>query len=212
MIAEFTYFWFSHVMSVSDQRLDDAFARFDAANAQDPRTVPGPDAAPIPAELLYARRMTDWLNRLYPQAPEPLQLAARAQHIQRWKIPRDSYPMDRAGYYRWRTTLYKFHADTAAAILRDVGYDPPTIDRVSFLLQKQKLKADPDTQALEDTICLVFLESYFSDFAGTQDEQKMMTILRRTWAKMSPVGHAAALQLPLPAHAAALVKRALGSD
>jgi hypothetical protein len=199
-------------MSSRDARFEQAISRFDLSNAEDPRTVAGPDGAPISAELLYAQRMTTWLNRLYPKASEPLQLAARAQHIQRWKIPRDSYPMDRAGYHRWRTALYGFHADTAAAILADVGYDAATIERVRFLLQKQRLKSDADTQALEDTICLVFLESYFADFAATQDEEKLMTILRRTWAKMSPVGHAAALQLPLPLKLAALVKQALGTS
>lgn len=198
-------------MNQPSDRLQAALARFDASNAQDPRPTIGPDGAPVPSELLYARRMTAWLHRLYPQASEPLQLAARAQHIQRWNIPRDTFPMDRAGYHRWRTTLYRFHADTAAAILNEVGYDEPTIERVRSLLQKQRLKTDPETQALEDVACLVFLESYFAEFAATQDEQKLLTILRRTWAKMSPIGHAAALNLPLPPQLAALVKRALES-
>src|SRR4051812_48232847 len=105
-----------------DARIQLALERFDALNAQDPHTelVAG---RPEPKELLYARRMTQWLHRLEPSAPEALQLAARAQHLMRWRFPRDTFPKDRAGYIRWRTTLYDFHADRAAEVLRDVGYD-----------------------------------------------------------------------------------------
>jgi Domain of unknown function (DUF4202) len=182
-----------------------AIGRFDAANSEDSTQIDG-----IPAELLYARRMTDWLSRLYPDASEPLQLAARAQHIRRWSIPRSSYPMDRAGYHRWRTALYTFHADAASEILRGAGYDEPTISRVRSLLRKEKLKADPETQALEDVACLVFLENYFADFAAKHVEQKVIDILRRTWKKMSDRGRAAAMDLALPDQAKRLVERALG--
>jgi Domain of unknown function (DUF4202) len=159
---------------------------------------------------VYARRMTKWLGKLYPDASEALRLAARSQHIRRWEIPRNSFPMDRAGYHRWRTTLYTFHADVAEKILREVGYDDATIGRVRSLLRKERLKADPDVQALEDVICLVFLENYFADFAPKHDEEKVIVILRRTWAKMSEKGHAAALALELPKAARRLVERALG--
>ena len=196
-------------MPADPARFAAAIAAIDAANAADPNAVPDDDGQPVPSELLYGRRMSRWLDRLYPDAAEPLRLAARAQHLRRWEVPRDRYPMDRAGYHRWRTGLYTFHADAAAAILRDVGYDEPTVARVRFLLRKERLKADPDTQALEDVICLVFLENYFADFAPKHDPDKVVTILRRTWAKMSPVGHAAAMKLPLPPPAAELVARAL---
>jgi Domain of unknown function (DUF4202) len=181
-----------------------AIAAFDAANAQDPNQIDG-----HPAELLYARRMTDCLTRLYPDADETLHLAARAQHIRRWTIPRSSYPITRAGYHQWRTALYTFHADTAAEILRSVGYNEPIIARVRSLLKKEKLKTDPQTQMLEDIACLVFLENYFTDFASKHDEEKIITILRRTWKKMSPRAQAAALKLPLPPDARRLVERAL---
>jgi len=184
-----------------------AIAAFDAANAQDPNQIDGQ-----PAELLYARRMTDCLNRLYPDADEILHLAARAQHIRRWTIPRSSYPMTRAGYHQWRTALYTFHADTAAEILRSVGYNEPTIARVRSLLKKEKLKTDPQTQMLEDIACLVFLENYFTDFAPKHDEEKLITILRRTWKKMSPHAQQTALKLPLPPGAKRLVERALAPD
>jgi hypothetical protein len=186
-------------MTEDQHRFDLAIEKFDAANAQDPKA----------AELLYAQRMTAWLDRLYPTASPALRLACRAQHIRRWEIPRSSFPMDRAGYHRWRTSLYALHADTAEKILREVGYDEPTIERVRSLLMKKRLKADPETQALEDVACLVFLESYFADFAARHDDQKIIGILRKTWAKMSNTGQAAALTLNLPSEAQRLIKAAL---
>jgi hypothetical protein len=193
-------------MSAEGEQFRTAIEKFDAANAQDPTLVGG-----APAELVYARRMTDWLRRLYPDAAEALQLAARAQHIRRWMIPRSRYPMTRQGYHQWRTTLYSFHADEAARILHEVGYDDATIDRVRSLLRKEKLKAGPQTQALEDVICLVFLENYFADFAIKHEEEKVIGILRRTWKKMSERGRAAALELPLTPEARRLVEKALTS-
>lgn len=195
-------------MSTNDVRFATAIASIDAANAADPHQV-SHEGRQIATELLYAQRMTAWLQRLYPNASEPLRLAARAQHIRRWEIPRANYPQDRAGYHRWRTTLYTFHADTAGSILREVGCDEATIARVRSLLKKERLKADPDSQALEDVACLVFLESYFTDFAPRHEEEKVIVILRRTWAKMSDTGRAAALALRLPAEARALIEKAL---
>ena len=199
-------------VSSTPDRFAAAVAAIDAANAADPGTVPGDDGRPVASELLYGRRMSRWLDRLYPDAAEPLKLAARAQHVRRWEVPRDRYPLDRPGYYRWRVGLYTFHADTAAGLLRSVGYDEGTVQRVRFLIRKEKLKVDPDTQALEDTICLVFLENYFAAFSAKHEPDKVVAILRRTWAKMSPVGRAAALALPLSADAGALVARALVPD
>jgi hypothetical protein len=188
-------------------RFEWAIRAFDAANADDPRKLGGEAA-----EVLYARRMTEWLSRLYPEASEALQLAARSQHIRRWEIPRATYPMDRAGYHRWRTTLYSFHGDVAAKILKEAGYPEEMIARVRSLLKKEKLKANPEAQALEDVICLVFLENYFAEFAEQHDEEKIIGILRRTWKKMSTVGQKAALGLELPERARELVGKALASD
>ena len=176
-----------------------AVQKIDAANALDPHHK----------EVLYSQRMSDWLNRIEPEASEPLRLAARAQHIMRWKIPRSDYPMDRAGYHRWRTRLYDFHADAAAEILREVGYDDATIARVRSLIRKERIKADPEMQTLEDVICLVFLENYFHEFAQDHDEQKLITILQRTWKKMSDRGHAAALELPMKPEDRAIIEKAL---
>src|SRR5687767_2871248 len=105
---------------MSESRFTHAIQSFDAANARDPNCK----------ELIYAQRMTHWLEKLAPDASEPLQLAVRCQHLRRWEIPRKSFPMDRAGYHKWRSTLYDFHADGAAEILREVGYDDETIARV----------------------------------------------------------------------------------
>ncbi|MDQ2695945.1 MAG: DUF4202 domain-containing protein [Pseudomonadota bacterium] len=195
-------------MIADPDRFDAAIARFDAANAEDPNREVA-DGVAQPKELLYARRMTAWLDKLAPDAPEAVRLAVRAQHIRRWTIPRSHYPMDRAGYRQWRANLAKFHADTAAEILREVGYDAATIDHVHDLLRKMRLKTDPDVQLLEDVACLVFLENYFADFARQHDEAKVIDILRKTWNKMTPRGHAAALELSLPPQARRLVERAL---
>src|SRR5438132_12929561 len=180
-------------------RFQTAIDRFDALNAADPHGK----------ELLYARRMTQWLEKLEPAASETLRLAARSQHLMRWHIPRDTFPKDRPGYLKWRTTLYDFHADKAAEVLRDVGYDDAAVARVRSLIRKENLKTDPEAQLLEDVICLVFLENYFADFANDHDEPKLVRILRKTWKKMSPRGHAAALALELGTRERELITKAL---
>ncbi len=195
-------------MIVDLERFNAAIARFDAANADDPTTEVFQGAV-YPKELLYAQRMTAWLDNIAPDASEALRLAVRCQHIQRWTIPRHTYAMDRHGYLRWRTTLAKFHADTAAAILRDVDYDDATVQRVQALLRKERLKRDPEVQCLEDVICLVFLEHYLAAFATQHDEVKVLDILRKTWTKMSPRGHKVALTLPMSSEARRLVEQAL---
>ena len=193
------------------EQLQSALDRFDALNAADPNTE-FVEGRPQPKELAYARRMTAWLHRLESSASVALQLAARGQHLMRWHIPRDQFPQDRAGYLRWRTTLYDFHADRAAEVLRDVGFDAATVDRVRALIRKQNLKTDPEAQTLEDVICLVFLENYFAEFARDHDEEKLIRILRKTWKKMSPRGHAAALSLKLGPRESELITRALTQE
>ena len=197
-------------MTADPTRFRTAIARLDAANAEDPN-VETVDGVAHPKELLYAQRMTAWLDKLAPNASEALRLAARAQHIRRWAIPRRDYPMTRTGYLKWRTTLYRFHADTAGDILREVGYDDVTVAAVQSLLRKERLKRNPDMQCLEDVICLVFLESYFADFAPQYDEQKVLDILRKTWKKMSARGRKAARDLALPPAAHAFLEKALAT-
>ena len=197
-------------MPADAERFNAAIARFDAANAEDPMTEIFQGAS-YPKELLYAQRMTTWLDKLAPDASEALRLAVRCQHIRRWTIPRHTYAMDRTGYLRWRTTLAKFHADTAAAILREVDYDDATIRRVQTLLRKESLKRDPEVQCLEDVICLVFLENYLAEFATQHDEAKIIDILQKTWKKMSSHGHEVALTLPMSPEARRLVEQALAA-
>ena len=181
--------------SPRNERFDAAIAQFDAANAEDPnREAVG--GAMRPKELVYADRMTAMLARIDPDASEALRLAARCQHIERWKIPRIEYPMTRAGYQQWRTRLRDFHADRARAILRDAGYDDATIGRVRALIRKEGLKHDAEAQALEDIVALVFLESYLEDFVAKHagyDDAKFVDILRKTARKMSARGRAAVL-------------------
>lgn len=169
---------------ISDpKRLEATFTAFDAANAEDPNLDEGQ-----PKELLYAQRMSAMLARFAPNASEVVRLAVRAQHIQRWKTPRSSYPMDRQGYLQWRTGLYTFHAETAGRIMRETGYDEATIARVQAAVGKKALKVNPDTQLLEDVTDLVFLEHYLTGFAAQHpdyDEAKWMEIIRKTWQKMS---------------------------
>lgn len=196
-------------MTDSD-RFWQALGQLDGANKEDPNREDH-DGKSWPKELLYAERMTHWLERLAPGASEALRLAVRAQHICRWKIPRNGYPMNKAGYYKWRTDLAKFHADTAAEILGQVGYDAGTIGKVRDLLQKKNLKTDSDAQTLEDVAALVFLEHHFAEFAqrDDMDEGKLVDIVRKTWGKMSDNGHEAALGLSLSPKARALVEKAL---
>jgi hypothetical protein len=192
-------------------RFERAIARFDAANSQDPRREPG-EHGDEPKEVVYARRMSRWLERLEPQASEALRLAARAQHLCRWKIERSAYPQGRQGYLRWRRDCGELHARLAGEILREVGYDAGTVDRVKDLLRKKGLPDDADALVLEDTACLVFLESELAAFAPKHEDEKLVRILERTWRKMSPRGRATAAALDLPASTRALIEKALARD
>ena len=176
------------------ERFAAALARFDAENTKDPKSVIC-DGSAQPHELVYSRWLTDWVLRLKPDASEPLRLAARCQHLCRWEIPRDSFPATRAGYLKWRQTLKEFHADKAAAILREVGYGEEVIQQVRDLNLKKNFPADPECRVLEDALCLVFLERQFADLAAKATEEKMVTALQKCWTKMTPAAHVEALKL-----------------
>ena len=197
-----------------DARFAEAIAQFDAANAQDPNREPV-NGSLQSKELVYADRMSAMLARFVPDASEALELAARCQHIERWKIPRSEYPMTRAGYQQWRARLRDFHADRAAGILRDAGYDEATIGRVRALIRKERMKSDPEAQALEDVVALVFFESYLEAFVAMHadyDEAKFLDILRKTARKMSARGRAAALtEIASPAALRAVITKALSA-
>jgi hypothetical protein len=196
------------------QRFKTAMTRFDAANAEDPNAELDQGDS-VPKELLYARRMTAMLARFAPEASEVVQLAVRAQHIQRWKTPRNSYPMDRQGYLQWRTGLYRFHAETAGRILEEVGYDEATIVHVKDAVGKKGLKVNPESQLLEDVSGLVFLQHYMAGFASTHpeyDEVKWIEIIRKTWQKLSLTARSFALEggIQLPRELAPLIGKAIG--
>jgi hypothetical protein len=200
-------------MSDAGTPFERAMRLFDAANAEDPR-VDHDGGRALPRELLYAQRMSEMLERYAPDAPELVRLAVRAQHIQRWKTPRDTYPMDRVGYLRWRTELYAFHAELAGRLMREAGYDEASIDRVQAAVGKKALKSNPDTQLLEDVTALVFLEHYMLEFAAKKPEyaeEKWLDIVRKTWRKMSDDAHAFALsgRIRLPEPLAPMIRKAI---
>lgn len=183
---------------------------FDAINKEDPNQelVNGQS---FPKELIYGIRMSEMLMETYPDSDELLRLAARCQHIKRWAIPREDYPMDRKGYLLWRTRLKQFHGEMAGKIMKQNGYADEDIKKVDDLLNKRRLKTDPETQALEDVICLVFLKYYFKEFIHKHEheELKLVGILQKTWNKMSDKGKKQALSMPHSPEAKELLDKAL---
>jgi hypothetical protein len=181
----------------------------DRAHQADPSTAP--DGRP--AELVYADRMEDWLVRLVPDASPVLRLAARCQHLERWSIPRDTYPMDRQGYNAWRRALYRQQADRARELLLEAGVSAQDADDVAAWVSKTDRLGNPGTQALEDAACMVFLEHEIEDFAADHQDyskEKMVTILQRIWRKMSPMARDRALELPMPPALAEILREAVG--
>lgn len=191
----------------------DAHARarqsIDAAHAADPKR----EADGRPAELVYADRLETWVARLVPSAPAILRLAARCQHLERWSVPRTTFPEGKAGYLKWRQSLYKKQAERAKELLLAAGVPAAEADEAATWVSKSAIKTNPGSQALEDAACLVFLENEIEDFAAQHADyprEKFIDILRKTWRKMTPVAQQAALALALPPHIAALVREAVG--
>jgi hypothetical protein len=192
-------------------RFQTAIRRFDQENSRDPNQQML-DGIAHPRELLYAKWLTEWVLKLTPNASEELRLAARCQHICRWMIPRDRYPMSRAGYLQWREALKRFHAEKAGEILREVGYPEEVIKRVQALNLKKDFPRDPDGRVLEDALCLVFLQHQFAELAAKTSDEKMINALQKSWKKMSAAGHAEALKLSFGAREKDLLERALGKS
>lgn len=180
----------------------------DAAHAADPVRAPDGRAA----ELVYAERIEGWVVRLDPAAPAILRLAARCQHLERWLVPRATFPLGKVGYLQWRTSLYKKQAERARALLLEAGVAATDAAEVATWVSKTGLKTNPGTQALEDAACLVFLENEISEFAAQHADyprEKFIEIIRKTWKKMSPAAQRAALGLALPPGIAELVQAAV---
>lgn len=183
----------------SSDRFKAVIQKIDAANAKDPRRVEvdGEDKA---FETVYTEHMMVVLKRMYPDAGELLHIAARAQHIERWSIPRDKYPTGREGYNKWRFELRALHAKIVGAFMAEQGYDEGDIELVGKYLQKKGLKREADSQALENVVDVVFLEFYWDSFAAKYsdyDDDKMIDIVGKTLRKMSSHGHNAALALDM---------------
>lgn len=201
---------------MSQQLYDKAIALIDAANSEDPNRETA-DGKEWPKELLYSQRMVEMLDRYAPDADDAQKLAIRAQHIQRWKSARSDFPMDRQGYLQWRTGLYKLQARTAGRLLAEAGYAHDIIERVEQAVGKRALKVNADTQLLEDTADLVFIEYYMLAFATKHpeyDEAKWIEIVRKTWKKMSPQAQQFALsgRVALPEPLLPLIQKAVATD
>lgn len=209
-------------------KIQRALSAIDEAHSQDPNliTITEPNAEPqsIPYELHYAQKMTSYLESYNPSASEPLRLAIRAQHLRRWEVPRSSYPATKAGYLNWRTFLKNRQADQARQICIDSGYSEDEAGRVAALVRKEGLKRktttttdetaeteEDETQILEDVACLVFLDDQFAAFEKGLDEEKILGILRKTWAKMSDKGRRMALEIQMSERCRELVQKALSS-
>tara|TARA_Y100001936_G_scaffold164019_1_gene160237 strand:+ start:502 stop:1116 length:615 start_codon:yes stop_codon:yes gene_type:complete len=184
-------------MKFNKNRFNLAIALFDELNSKDPnREVI--DGKEQPKELLYAYRVTEMLKKYVSHPSETLQLAARCQHIQRWKIERRNFPMTRIGYHQWRKNLRDLHVRTAANILRKVGYEEGVVGQVCSLVKKEKLKTDIESQTLEDVVVLVFIECYLENFIHKHrdyDEIKIMDIVGKSLRKMTAKGRKVALAM-----------------
>ena len=194
-----------------NDRLAAVLAAIDDANGRDPGREPDGTGREQPKSLLYGRRMSATLDAYRPGAPEVLKIAARAQHIERWTIPRASYPEGRIAYLAWRKDLQQHHARRTGEIMAAAGYEEADIARAGALLKKERLKADPDVQVLEDVICLVFLAHEAPEFIAKHDDGKVRDILAKTARKMSPEGIAAAGKLKLDGRLARLLGEALAA-
>lgn len=196
---------------MSEEKLAAALRLIDEAHAQDPKKILIDDMEK-PYELHYSQKMSSYLQKRNPSASDTLRLAIRAQHFRRWEIPRDSFAMNKVGYFAWRTYLKKRQADMAEKICLDCGYSQNDASRVAHLIRKEDLKKDEDTQTLEDVACLVFLDDQFEEFEKHHDEEKIVKILQKTWAKMSEKGHELALSLPMNEKCQDLVSKALAGS
>ncbi len=194
---------------VSDPKLFlKTIGEIDLLNDDDPKRI-AMEGRNVGYELYFATELTRWVLTLASDASEALMLAARGQHICRWMIPREDYTRDRTGYLKWRADLKKFHAHKMVTVLQMMGYAEAMQSRVADLNLKKGLKSDPECQVLEDALCLVFLEKQFAEFSEKTDEEKMVGILQKSWAKMSEAGRNAALGLKLSEACKALVGKAL---
>jgi len=193
---------------MTTSRLEKVLSAIDDINNQDPNQTQV-DGKAVAKEWLYGQYMSECLTTYWPDANELLKIAVRAQHIKRWHLKRSEYEIGKAGYFKWRIALGKFHAQTTQDLMTDQNYSQDEATSTAAIIRKEKLKSNSDSQTLEDVACLVFLQYYFDEFAAKHSEEKIIRILQKTWAKMSDKAHTIALSLTLPEHLAKLVNKAL---
>ncbi len=193
---------------MTNTRLSKSLIAIDDINRQDPNQVLINDVE-TPVELIYGERMSLCLNEYWPDANEYLQIAVRAQHIKRWHLKRVDFPANKAGYFKWRQSLGRFHAELAKSLMLENGYTEEEGEITANIVKKTKIKSNDDSQTLEDVACLVFLTYHFDAFAAKHSEERIVSIVQKTWGKMSDKGHSIALSLTLPDHLAAIVGKAL---
>ena len=203
-------------MSVNQPNYERARELIDNANSADPNRVSA-NGREWPKELLYSERMSDMLERFRPQADDVMKLAIRAQHIERWKSPRDAYPAGRIGYLQWRKDLYKIQASRAAELMLQAGYDEEQSERAWKAVAKKNIKGNEDTQLLEDVTDLVFMEHYMLEFVDKHpeySEEKWIEIIQKTWRKMSPQAQQFALSgaVILPESLLPLIQKAVSDN
>ena len=191
-----------------DNALTNVLKKIDEINAQEPNHTLV-NGEPVAKELVYGQRMSACLSQYWPDADQYLQIAVRAQHIKRWHIKRSEYPLGKAGYLKWRKELGLFHAQMTEKVMQECGYDLEDIKVTGAIVRKEKLRTNPNTQTLEDVACLVFLTYYFEPFAAKHSDEKIISIVQKTWKKMSDQAKDIALNLTLPAHLGSLVQKAL---
>lgn len=181
------------------------------AHNEDPNKHTTSNGTQIPYETHYSQKMESYLSRRSPDASDVLKLAICGQHFRRWEVPRDQFPMTKIGYHSWRTHLKKRQAKLIGEILEQSGYSADDSKRCMALIEKEGLKqGEPEVQVLEDVACLVFLDDQFDEFKEKHDEEKIVTILKKTWVKMSKEGQNMALQIPMTEDCKALIVKALG--
>ena len=191
---------------IEQERYERALSVIDAINSGDPTWI-WVRGAERPKELAHGELATAWLEIVRPNASLELRLAARAHHLRRWLVPRDSYPEGRAGYLRWRQHARQYHAEQVGIVLAGERYPEDTILRVQALVRKRGLGDDAETQALEDAMCLVFVETQLEEMAQRTPPDKMLTIARRMILKMSDLARKLAASLPLPSTSRSLLAR-----
>ena len=195
-------------MTKTNSQLEAVLAAIDDINNTDPNVIVF-DEKSYPKEYIYGLQMTNMLEKHWPEASDLLQIAVRAQHIKRWHLKRSEFDLGKKGYFKWRIALGKFHAQLTEQLMQENGYTAEEAAQTGAIIRKEKLKSNTESQTLEDVACLVFLQFYFDDFAGKHSEEKIVSVLQKTWGKMSGQGQEIALTLTLPDHLQALVVKAL---